>query len=262
MGALYDTIGQGYDTTRKADPYLLGRLRELLGLRPGARYVDVARGTGNYTAALAASGGRITGIDISERMLGAARAKAPGAVDWVRADVSKTPFGPGLFAGAVCTLAIHHFADLTAAFREVGRIVDRERGRFVLFTSTRAQTGRYWLKRYFPGMVARSARQMPALDRVTEALKAAGFPKLVFEPYSVSATLQDMFLYSAKHRPRLYLDAGFRAGISSFAKLCPPGELKSGLAALSRDIGNGAIAGVIEAADSDGGDYLFIRASR
>ncbi len=71
-----------------------------------------------------------------------------------------------------------------------------------------------------------------------------------------------MFLYSAKHRPELYLDARFRAGISSFAKLCPAEELKSGLAALSRDIDSGAIAGVIEAAEWDGGDYLFIRAGR
>lgn len=54
--ALYDQIGVGYDATRRADGYIVDRLANLLKLRSGASYLDVACGTGNYTLALAARG--------------------------------------------------------------------------------------------------------------------------------------------------------------------------------------------------------------
>ena len=52
----YDRIGIGYDVTRRADPYLTRRLLGLLEPRSGGLYLDVACGSGNYTAALAAEG--------------------------------------------------------------------------------------------------------------------------------------------------------------------------------------------------------------
>ena len=77
MSALYDQIGDGYDTTRRADPAIVRRLAAYLALAPGRRYLDVGCGTGNYTAALAALGGVWHGVDPSRQMLAAARAKAP-----------------------------------------------------------------------------------------------------------------------------------------------------------------------------------------
>ena len=63
MSALYDQIGDGYDTTRRADPAIVRRLAAYLALAPGRRYLDVGCGTGNYTAALAALGGVWHGVD-------------------------------------------------------------------------------------------------------------------------------------------------------------------------------------------------------
>ena len=191
MDVLYDRIGFGYDVTRKPDPYLLGRLLDLLGSEAGGRHVDIACGTGNYSLSLAAAGVRITGFDASVEMIAAARTKpAPPAHEgWLVADVLDTPFEAGTFAGATCTLAIHHFPDLPAAFREVGRIVTADDGRFVIFTSTPKQMERYWLNHYFPDMLRRSARQMPDLDGVRSALSAAGFPRVATEVYSVSPRL-------------------------------------------------------------------------
>ena len=48
---LYDSIGRGYDTTRKADPYITGRLLRYLEPVPGGRYTDFACGTGTLLSA-------------------------------------------------------------------------------------------------------------------------------------------------------------------------------------------------------------------
>lgn len=53
MCAIYDRIGDGYDTTRRADPEILEIFRELLEVRDDGIYLDVACGTGNYTAGIA-----------------------------------------------------------------------------------------------------------------------------------------------------------------------------------------------------------------
>lgn len=260
MTALYDRIGRGYDRTRRADPGVLRRLIELLAPEAGRSYVDAACGTGNYTLALAAAGVSITGFDASRDMIAAAEAKPrPRQLrQWLVADAAATPFEDGAFAGAVCTLAIHHFPDLPAALGELGRIVDAARGRLVIFTSLPEQMRHYWLGRYFPEMMRRSADQMLDAETIETGLAGAGFSRVDFEPYSVAPDLEDSFLYSGKHRPERYLDPEFRAGISSFANLCAADELANGLARLSDDIASGAIA----EAEYAGGDYLFARARR
>lgn len=264
MSALYDKIGIGYDGTRKADPWVLGKLSHYLKIKGSERYIDVACGTGNYTIALASLGARITGIDVSQEMLNAAQAKAPhnDLLDWQKATVERLPFDTDFFAGAVCTLAIHHFSDLVIAFREVSRVLDPLNGRFVIFTSTPEQTSRYWLGRYFPTMIQRSVKKMPSLESVVAALRDAELPEIKTEPYSVRPDHEDMFLYSGKHRPHLYLDAHFRSGISSFASLADNAEIKVGLSCLADDIKSGHIADVINASHHDEGDYIVVCAER
>ena len=267
METLYDRIGRGYDATRRADPWIARRLAQHLGLRPGTRFLDVGCGTGNYTLALAANGARLTGLDPSATMLEAARRKAgrePSGdrVDWCQARAEAMPFADGTFTGAVAVLCLHHLVDIGAAVREVGRVLDARRGRFVIFTSTRAQMRRYWLGRYFPTLMARSIERMPDEAEVRAALDAAGLGSIGTEPYAVRPDLADRFLYSGKLRPELYLDPAFRAGSSSFATLGDPGEMDDGLGRLARDIETGAIARVIEEAQHPDGDYLFVRAAR
>lgn len=263
MERLYDRIGRDYDTTRRADPWIAGRLAQLLGLRPGARFLDVGCGTGNYTLALAAKGASMTGLDPSASMLAAARAKPDAArVTWCEAPAEAMPFGDGAFTGAVAVLSLHHMADIAAAFSEVGRVLDPVRGRLAVFTSTPEQMRRYWLGRYFPELMRRSIERMPDPGKVHEALEAAGLGRVETEGYTVRRNLEDRFLYSGKLRPELYLDPRFRAGSSSFASLAEPGEMEEGLARLARDIETGRIAEVVAGAGHPEGDYLFIRAAR
>jgi SAM-dependent methyltransferase len=258
-GAKYDEIGVGYDATRRPDPRIVGRLRALLRLETGGRYLDVGCGTGNYTVSLAASGLAMVGLDQSETMLGAARAKGPH-VEWRRGDVDRLPFPDGTFRGAVCTLAIHHFSDLAAAFGEVYRVLGR--GRFVIFTAMPEQMRGYWLGAYFPEALERSIRQMPALDAVSGALTGAGFRVAAVELWEVPPDPIDVFLYAGKHRPELYLDPAVRRGISTFAKLADAGEVEQGLARLRADIETGRVKDVMAAHAHDGGDYSFVVAEK
>lgn len=260
MNALYDEIGVGYDGTRAADPVIADRLAGLLQLDPRDHLFDLACGTGNYTTTLAGRCAQTTGIDASREMIASARAKsAPSLpVDWHVGLAEALPFPDARFDKAMCTLAIHHFPALAPAFGEVRRVLKPEGRRFVLFTSTPEQMRRYWLCDYFPRMMEASIAQMPARERVEDALHAAGFATIEAEPYSVTADIVDMFLYSGKQRPALYLEPGFRAGISSFANLGTVSEVEDGLARLARDIESGAVEARIEASEHDGGDYLFI----
>lgn len=256
---LYDNIGVNYDATRRADPYLTERLAHHLGLQGGRRYLDIACGTGNYTSALAASGGYWYGLDLSMGMLRSARSKGSG-LRLVRGDAAAMPFPDRNFDGAVCTMALHHLPHLAPVFREAFRVL--RGGRLVIFSSTCEQMINYWLNEYFPIAMARSTEQMPSIATVSGALEQTGFLVEEVELYEVQPDLQDLFLYAGKHKPELYLDETVRRGISTFSSLADPVELENGCARLRRDVESGYINEVIESYRSGEGDYLFIVASR
>lgn len=256
---LYDRIGAGYDATRRPDPYITQRLIYHLNGQAGGNYLDVACGTGNYTLSLAKAGLKMAGIDQSSRMIDTARIKE-SAVSWYVGSAEALPFPDGAFAGAVCTLAIHHFPALQPAFQEIARVLGQ--GRFVLFTSTPDQMRGYWLNEYFPQMMARSAEQMPRLEAILQSLGKVGLRAIYTEPYEVREDLQDLFLYSGKHRPAVYLDPRIRAGSSSFASLADPHEVEHGCRRLAEDIECGRISEVIASYHHEEGDYLFVVAEQ
>ncbi|BCL35355.1 class I SAM-dependent methyltransferase [Nostoc sp. MS1] len=253
--AIYEQISKGYDLTRRADPYITSRLAQHLQIKPNDLYLDVACGTGNYTVALAEFGGVWRGIDQSSLMIDAAKKKSH-TVDWLVATVENLPYANQFFSGVVCTLAIHHFADLVSAFQEIHRVLAN--GKFVLFTATPEQIQNYWLIEYFPEAISQASQQMPSLSSVKSALEEVSFNSIQIEPYSIHQDLQDLFLYSGKHRPEFYLDANIRAGISTFSMLASVDEITHGCQKLATDINSGFIKEVIQKYKHDEGDYLFI----
>ncbi len=257
--AVYDSIGLGYDATRRADPGIAAQLHALLQPRPAGRYLDLACGTGNYTRALADHGLNMTGVDLSRRMLGEAAGKA-AHVRWHLGDATALPFRDGVFDGVVCTNAIHHFPALGPAFREAYRVMDA--GRLVLFTSTPEQMRDYWLNAYFPVAMRRGAAVMSTGEMILAALTDAGFTRIAREPYVVSPELQDLFLYCGKQRPVLYFDPTVRAGISLFAQFGLPAEVERGCTALLDDLHTGRFADVAAEFTSGMGDYMFIVAEK
>src|SRR5438477_11888349 len=81
--AEYDRLAAAYDRhwggdfSRRVLPALPAPL--LGALPPGARLLDLCCGTGQLAGMLAARGYRVSGLDISPRMLAFARQNAPGA---------------------------------------------------------------------------------------------------------------------------------------------------------------------------------------
>ena len=261
MNAIYNSIGDEYDVTRKADPGILSTLADIIRISHDGQYLDVACGTGNYTAALAAMAGRWEAIDQSEVMLAAAQAKSEH-VSWHLMDATKIQFTSNSFDGAVCTLAIHHFPDIYYPFSNIARVL-KPGARFAIFTAFPSQMRRYWLCYYFPRMMERACEQMPDEEQVIKALNQAGLILDEIRSFEIKPELEDFFLYSGKQRPEMYLSQSVRSGISSFRNgFCSTEELLSGLASLEKDIKSGDISSVISRYANQEGDYSFVVARK
>ncbi len=258
--ALYDTIGIGYDSTRRADPYITQRLIYHLNLKRGAKCMNVGCGTGNYSRAIVSmTDVEMVGVDQSKPMIETASEKV-GSVVWFVGDAESLPFPDDTFSGALFVLAVHHFKNSRLGFREAFRVLAK--GRLVIFTATSEQIRGYWLNEYFPEAMEKSAEQMISLGSIVECLRLADFNNICSETYEVSNELQDLFLYSGKYRPEIYLDPRVRSGISSFAKLADSHEVEEGCKKLVSDIRSGRITEVVAGYRHDKGDYVFVVAEK
>jgi 2-polyprenyl-3-methyl-5-hydroxy-6-metoxy-1,4-benzoquinol methylase len=115
------------------DPFgLLQPLLELLGDLPGRRVLDAGCGEGYLARALAARGARVTGMDLSPRLIELARARDPGdRISYQVADLSQPlPGHAGRFDAAGSYLVLNDvvnyrgFATTVAAtLKPAGRLV-------------------------------------------------------------------------------------------------------------------------------------------
>ena len=97
-------------------------MRSLIANCPSGKALDAACGTGRHAAYMASLGHRVTGIDVSGRMLEMARSKVPSA--WFEtADLASIPLENGSVDLAVCSLALTHCTDLGPPVKELGRVL-------------------------------------------------------------------------------------------------------------------------------------------
>ena len=253
---LYNRIGDGYNQTRKADPYISKRIMHFLSAEPGNKYLDMGCGTGNYTAALAETGIEFWGVEPSPKMLKEASRQHKN-IKWVLGSAENIPLSDDFFDGCLATLTIHHWPNLKKGFVEISRVL-KTSSRFVIFTSTPDQMKGYWLNHYFPEMMAESIRKMPSRNEIRLAAAGASYAPAGEESYHAQADLQDLFLYSGKHRPELYLDENIRKGISSFASFLNSAERDRGLKRLRKDVQSGEIKAITGEFENPLGDYLFM----
>ncbi len=258
--AIYNNIGVDYDATRRADKFLTKRFRHFLSPAKNENYLDVGCGTGNYTCALASKDYKFYGIDPSDLMLENARQRNCNVI-WKNGEAENLPFENDFFSGVIASLTIHHWKVLPKAFREISRVLKTD-DKFVLFTSLPEQTANYWLTEYFPKMIRDSVRQLPPVSDIEKSLAATNLKIEMTENYFVREDHEDMFLYSGKHRPELYLREDIRRGISSFSNLANKDEVEKGLRQLAEDIESEKISEVIERHENDIGDYIFIVAGK
>ena len=75
-------------------------LEKTFDVKPGARLLDVPCGNGRHSIELARRGYRVSGIDLSDEFLAAARAELDA--DWRQGDMRELELEPSMFDGAFC----------------------------------------------------------------------------------------------------------------------------------------------------------------
>ena len=154
-----------------------------LRLPAGARVLDVGTGPGRLPVEIARRSPQlwVTGLDVSPRMVEAARAAVePGQqVTAEVGDVAALPYPDGSVDLIVSTLSQHHWPDLAAAVRELARVL--------------APGGRIWI--YDVRRALRTAQVAAAvaipeggvrIDPVRAGLLGRFLGRLTVEPAAVS----------------------------------------------------------------------------
>lgn len=161
------------------------QFRDACRIGPDDAVLDVGCGTGQSTldAARAAVRGSVLGVDVSERALAAARARAERAgvhnVTFAASDAQRHPFPANHFDVAISRFGTMFFADPVAAFTNIARAV-RPRGRLVLLV-WQAVEHQEWVATILRGLDAGGIRPADASpfsladpDTVRGILEAAG----------------------------------------------------------------------------------------
>ncbi len=129
LGPVFNYIYDTYDNIR----FVRGpaeRLVAIAKIRPGQRILDIACGTGWATMAAARAVGdigKVTGIDIAEKMLEVARKKTEAAglsnIEYRTGDAESLDFHEGSFDTIVCASSIFLLADIVKALQEWRRVL-------------------------------------------------------------------------------------------------------------------------------------------
>jgi demethylmenaquinone methyltransferase/2-methoxy-6-polyprenyl-1,4-benzoquinol methylase len=201
--AMFDRIAPVYDAmNRLMTVGLDGRWRSDTAaavVEPGDRVLDSCCGTGDLALACLRAGGRVTGLDFSERMLERARRKS-GEIEWVRGDALALPFEDGAFDAATVGFGVRNLADLEAGLAELRRVL-RPGGRLGVLEITRprgllAPFYRVWfdaivplLGKVLPGGSAytylpASVRRFPGPDDLAALLRSAGFGEVRYRLFA------------------------------------------------------------------------------
>jgi demethylmenaquinone methyltransferase / 2-methoxy-6-polyprenyl-1,4-benzoquinol methylase len=161
---MFDRIAPVYDAmNRVMTAGLDQRWRRLTAqavVRPGDRVLDACCGTGDLALAAEKAGGRVTGLDFSERMLERARRKS-STVEWVRGDLLELPFEDASFDAATVGFGVRNVADLEEALRELARVLDPGGGLGILEITQPRGLLRPFYKLWFDGIVPLLGKVLP-----------------------------------------------------------------------------------------------------
>lgn len=103
---------------------------------PGEHILDIATGTGRTARLVAEQGARVTGADIADGLLSAARefgAHLAPRLDFTHADAEALPFADAAFDGVISTYGVIFAGRPARAAAEIARVT-RPGGRLVLLT--------------------------------------------------------------------------------------------------------------------------------
>jgi demethylmenaquinone methyltransferase / 2-methoxy-6-polyprenyl-1,4-benzoquinol methylase len=161
---MFDRISPVYDLMNHAMTAGLDRRWRRLAaetvVRPGDAVLDACCGTGDLAIAAERAGGRVTGLDFSERMLVRARGKSD-SIEWVLGDVMALPFDDASFDAVTVGFGIRNVPDLEAGLAELGRVL-REGGRVACLEITRPEGMlKPFFRLWFDGLVPLAGKVLP-----------------------------------------------------------------------------------------------------
>jgi len=206
-------------------------LRRWLGGRPAGRVLktdlfDEAFG-GGLLAALSRRGGVVVGVDVSPRVVEAARARHRG-LEAAVADVRRLPFEDASFDAAVSDSTLDHFdssADIAAALGELARVL-RPGGRLLLTLDNPANP-LVWLRNRLPlrwllraGLVPYRVGATAGRRRLAALVRGAGLR--VAETAAILHCPRVLAVAAARalqRRPREDLARGFLRVLGAFEAL-------------------------------------------
>ena len=110
------------DYTARMTKVPIAPLLDAAGVRSGTRVLDVCCGTGIAAEEAVRRGAAVTGVDLSEDMIAAARGKGLKA-DFRTGDAETLPFADTSFDSVVCNFGILHLPDPARAMAEVARVL-------------------------------------------------------------------------------------------------------------------------------------------
>jgi len=127
---LFDAKAASWPTKYAPDGPLADRLTSLCAAirrytGPGDRVLDLGCGTGELAFALAATGIRTVGCDISSRMLRRVQRDSARQVGWLQLDPHwrSLPFRPGAFDAVVASSVLEYVDEPATVLREAARVL-------------------------------------------------------------------------------------------------------------------------------------------
>jgi demethylmenaquinone methyltransferase / 2-methoxy-6-polyprenyl-1,4-benzoquinol methylase len=200
---MFDRIAPVYDAMNRLMTAGLDqrwrRIAAEAAVHPGDRVLDVCCGTGDLALAAHAVGGRVTGLDFSERMLDRAVRKSE-EIEWRRGDALRLPFGDESFDAVTVGFGVRNLGDLNRGLAELRRVL-RPGGRAAVLEITQprgplAVFYRLWFDglvpiagRVLPGGSAytylpASVRRFPAPVELAELMRRVGFDPVAYRLFA------------------------------------------------------------------------------
>ncbi|HEY6834865.1 MAG TPA: bifunctional demethylmenaquinone methyltransferase/2-methoxy-6-polyprenyl-1,4-benzoquinol methylase UbiE [Gaiellaceae bacterium] len=201
--AMFDRIAPVYDAmNRVMTAGLDGRWRRETAsavVRPGDRVLDSCCGTGDLAVACVRAGGRVTGLDFSERMLERARRKS-GEIEWVQGDALALPFEDDSFDAATVGFGVRNLEDLERGLAEMARVL-RPGGKVGVLEITRPKGVlepfyNVWFCRVVPVLgkllpggkaytyLPASVKRFPGPEDLADLLREAGFSEVRYRLFA------------------------------------------------------------------------------
>jgi demethylmenaquinone methyltransferase/2-methoxy-6-polyprenyl-1,4-benzoquinol methylase len=204
--AVFEAVAPRYDLMNDIMSFGIHRLwkRRLVALlnpQPGEQIVDLAGGTGDIAAQIAARGGRVTVIDPSEGMMAVGRQRGLAGVDFQLGSGESIPLADNSVDRLAISFGIRNVTDLGQTLQEIHRVLRPGGGFYCLEFSTPA----WWLKPLYDlhsfhiiprlgawvadapiayNYLVESIRRFPAQRELQGVIEQAGFERVCYSNLS------------------------------------------------------------------------------